>query len=124
MFLSLCRVQITLLKKGMRQQAEGMHMLSGHCQRLYAAQIQLVDLLPDAPPPVSDDKASTEKDKQGMQTNNDEETNSRHTTCIMLAMRLLIWRKYASCQKHSRHLVPNRLIKTFKSDSFAFEECP
>ena len=55
-------LQISLLKKGLRQQAEGVLTLSGHCQQLYAAQMQLIDLLPDSPPPVVDEAASRERE--------------------------------------------------------------
>ena len=58
-------LQISLLKRGLRQQAEGVLTLSGHCQQLYAAQMQLIDLLPDAPPaPAASDEAA-EKEKEG-----------------------------------------------------------
>ena len=57
-------VQISLLKKGLRHQAEGMLTLSGHCQQLYAARMELIDYLPDAPPSTSSGEA-TEKEKDG-----------------------------------------------------------
>ena len=50
------------MKKGLRLQAEGVLTLSGHCQQLYAAQMQLVDLLPDSPLTSIGRDAEREKD--------------------------------------------------------------
>ena len=61
--LLFCFFQVNLLKKGLRHQAEGILTFSGQCQHLYSAQMQLVDLLPDAPPTLSGDEA--EKEKEG-----------------------------------------------------------
>ncbi len=42
-------IQVSQLKKALVCQAEGVITLSGHCQQLYASQMQLIDLLPDTP---------------------------------------------------------------------------
>ena len=42
-------LQISILKRGLRHQAEGVLTLSGFCQQLYAAKMELIDLLPDEP---------------------------------------------------------------------------
>ena len=53
--------QVSLLKKGLQRQAEGVLSFSGHCQHMYKAQMQLIDLLPDAPPTLSGEEAEEEK---------------------------------------------------------------
>jgi hypothetical protein len=63
-------LQVSLLKRGLRQQAEGVLTLSGHCQQLYAAQMQLIDLLPDAPPSPSVSSEAAEKEKEGKSSGN------------------------------------------------------
>ncbi len=56
----LCFLQISQLKKALVCQAEGVITLSGHCQQLYASQMQLIDLLPDTPLENSDTTAEGE----------------------------------------------------------------
>ena len=57
-------IQINLLKKGLRLQAEGVITLSTYCQQLYAAQMELLDLLPNSPPTSTGTTA--EREIEGM----------------------------------------------------------
>ena len=50
MSLLLVLFQIRELKRTLHTQAEGVLTLAGHCQQLYAAHMQLIDLMPDFPP--------------------------------------------------------------------------
>lgn len=50
MSLLLVLFQIKELKRTLHSQAEGVLTLAGHCQQLYAAHMQLIDLMPDSPP--------------------------------------------------------------------------
>ena len=62
-FLLVC-LQVKLLKKGLRKQAEGVLTLSNQCQQLYAAQVELIDLLPNnLPLPLSEE---AEREKEGV----------------------------------------------------------
>ena len=54
--LSLSLSQIKELKRSLHTQAEGVLTLAGHCQQLYAAHMQLIDLMPDAPPTSKGDE--------------------------------------------------------------------
>lgn len=47
------------MKRGLRHQAEGVITLSGFCQQLYAAEMELIDLLPEQPPMTTQDVHGT-----------------------------------------------------------------
>lgn len=56
--------QIKELKRSLHTQAEGVLTLAGHVQQLYAAYMQLLDLMPDTPP--SSKEAGSLSDSTGM----------------------------------------------------------